>query len=129
MTVERHAALAALEGAPGLVPLGRVVEELRTVKDEAEIDLLRRACAITERRARPRRCGQIAPGRTEREIAVALERAMIDLGASGLAFDTIVASGPNGAIPHHVPGDRAPGARRPGDHRLRRAGAAATTPT
>ena len=32
---------------------------------------------------------------------------MIDLGADGLAFDTIVASGPNGAIPHHSPGDRA----------------------
>jgi Xaa-Pro aminopeptidase len=43
---------------------------------------------------------------TERELAIALERAMTDLGADGLAFDTIVASGPNGAIPHHVPSAR-----------------------
>jgi Xaa-Pro aminopeptidase len=40
MTVERHSALSALDGSPQLVPLGRVVEQLRTVKDEAEIALL-----------------------------------------------------------------------------------------
>jgi Xaa-Pro aminopeptidase len=105
MTVERHAALAALDGAPRLIPLGRAVEELRTVKDEAEIGLLRRACEITGA-ALAAALPVIAPGRTEREIAIAVERAMIDRGASGLAFDTIVASGQNGAIPHHVPGDR-----------------------
>ena len=49
---------------------------------------------------------RLRPGTTEREYAVALERAMIDLGADAVAFDSIVASGPNGAIPHHVPGDR-----------------------
>ncbi|HEX3491627.1 MAG TPA: aminopeptidase P family protein [Streptosporangiaceae bacterium] len=105
MTVERHAALAELAGAPGLVPLGRVVEDLRMVKDEAEIDLLRRACEITSA-ALGEVIGELAPGRTEREIALAVERAMTDRGADGLAFDTIVASGPNGAIPHHVPGSR-----------------------
>ncbi len=40
---------------------------------------------------------------TERQFAVLLERAMTDRGAEGLAFDSIVASGPNGAIPHHSP--------------------------
>jgi Xaa-Pro aminopeptidase len=105
MTVERHAALAELAGAPRLVPLGRVVEDLRMVKDEAEIDLLRRACEITSA-ALGDVIGELAPGRTEREIALAVERAMTDRGADGLAFDTIVASGPNGAIPHHVPGSR-----------------------
>jgi Xaa-Pro aminopeptidase len=105
MTVERHAALAALEGAPRLVPLGRAVEELRTVKDEGEIGLLRRACEITSA-ALADALPVIAPGRTEREVAVAVERAMIDRGATGIAFGTIVASGPNGAIPHHAPGDR-----------------------
>lgn len=105
MTVERHAALAELAGAPRLVPLGRVVEDLRMVKDESEIDLLRRACEITSA-ALGEVIGELAPGRTEREIALAVERAMTDRGADGLAFDTIVASGPNGAIPHHVPGSR-----------------------
>lgn len=106
MTVERHAALAALENGPQLVPFGRVVEELRMIKDETEIELLARACEITGE-AFAAVLGQIVPGRTEREFAVLLERAMIDLGAEGLAFDTIVASGPNGAIPHHSPGARA----------------------
>ncbi|MEO5877838.1 MAG: M24 family metallopeptidase, partial [Streptosporangiaceae bacterium] len=47
------------------------------------------------------------PGMTERQVAVLLERNMIDLGADGIAFDSIVASGPNGAVPHHEPGGRA----------------------
>ena len=106
MTVERHAALAALAGAPNLIPLGHVVESLRMVKDEAEIALLARACAITAE-AFAEIVGEIVPGRTEHDLAVLLERAMIDLGAEAPAFATIVASGPNGAIPHHSPGRRA----------------------
>ena len=43
---------------------------------------------------------------TERDLAVRIERTMADLGAERPAFDTIVASGPNGAIPHHVPSGR-----------------------
>ena len=105
MTVERHADLAALDDGPALVPLGRMVEELRMVKDETEIALLARACAITDE-AFSAALRDVVPGRTEREFAVLLERAMIDLGAEAPAFDTIVASGPNGAIPHHVPADR-----------------------
>jgi len=44
----------------------------------------------------------IRPGLTERQLAAALDRRMVDLGAERPAFDTIVASGPNGAIPHHA---------------------------
>jgi Xaa-Pro aminopeptidase len=106
MTVERHSALSALDGGPRLVPLGRVVEQLRTVKDEAEIALLARACAFTCE-AFADVLSSIVPGRSERALAVLLERAMIDRGAEAVAFDTIVASGPNGAIPHHSPGERA----------------------
>jgi Xaa-Pro aminopeptidase len=105
MTVERHAELAALDDGPVLVPLGRLVEELRMVKDATEIALLARACAITDE-AFSAAMRDIVPGRTEREFAVRLERTMIDLGAEAPAFDSIVASGPNGAIPHHAPGDR-----------------------
>ena len=107
MTVERHHDLASLAGGPALlVPSGRIIEELRMVKDEAEIALLARACSITSE-AFEAVLPQVTAGQTEREFATALERAMVDLGAEALAFDTIVASGPNGAIPHHVPGDRA----------------------
>jgi len=105
MTVERYTALAELESGPRLVPLGHVVEDLRMIKDEGEIELLAKACAITAE-AFAAVLDKIEPGRTERSFAVLLERAMIDLGAEGAAFDTIVASGPNGAIPHHSPGAR-----------------------
>jgi Xaa-Pro aminopeptidase len=109
VTVEAHGRLA--EQAPELVPLGHAVEELRTVKDEGEIALLREACAITDRTF-DAVLPLLRPGATEREIAVAIERIMIDLGADKPAFDSIVASGPNGAVPHHHPGDRPIG---PGD--------------
>jgi Xaa-Pro aminopeptidase len=110
MTVQRHHDLASIEGGPALVPSGRMIEELRRVKDEEEIALIARACAITDE-ALAAVLPAITPGRTEREFAILLERAMIDRGAEAPAFDSIVASGPNGAIPHHVPASRpfAPG--------------------
>jgi Xaa-Pro aminopeptidase len=105
MTVERHAELAAKAGGVKIVPFGRKVEELRTVKDPSEIELLGTACRIT--------CQAVAdvfslirPGLTERQLAAALDARMAELGAERPAFDTIVASGPNGAIPHHAPADR-----------------------
>jgi Xaa-Pro aminopeptidase len=103
MTVERHQALTA--AGLGLVPLGRLVEGLRTVKDEAEIGLLARACQITSESFEAVLDG-IRPGVTERELAISLEREMIDRGAERPAFDTIVASGPNGDTPHHGPAGR-----------------------
>jgi len=105
MTVERHVELAEMPECPQLVPLGHLVEQLRMVKDQTEIELLARACAITCQ-AFAALLKLIVPGRTERDLAIRLERSMIDLGADALAFDSIVASGPNGAIPHHSPGDR-----------------------
>jgi len=105
VTVERHEALAATEGLALLVPLGHAVERLRVTKDEDELALLARACAITGE-AFDRAVTRIRAGMTERELAVLIERAMVDAGAEKPAFDTIVASGPNGAVPHHAPGDR-----------------------
>jgi Xaa-Pro aminopeptidase len=106
VTVERHAALLAATPGATFIPLGRAVEELRVVKDEDEIALLAQACAITSA-AFDDVLPRIRPGLTERDLAVALERAMSDRGAERPAFDTIVASGPNGSIPHHVPASRA----------------------
>jgi Xaa-Pro aminopeptidase len=105
MTVEQRDELAAIGGLD-LRPLGRVVEELRTVKDRAELALLGQACALTGQ-AFDQVAPQIAAGMTERQLAALIERAMIEAGAEKPAFDTIVASGPNGAIPHHEPGGRA----------------------
>jgi Xaa-Pro aminopeptidase len=108
MTVARHGRLAEPGddgGQPRLVPAGGAIDELRIVKDETELELLGRACAITCD-AFSAVLNALRPGVTEREYAIALERAMVDLGAEAPAFETIVASGPNGAIPHHVPDDR-----------------------
>ncbi len=105
VTVEGHAALRDVDGAPELVPLGHAVETLRTVKDDSELALLREACAIGDLALRET-LGRTAPGQTEREVARRLEAAMVELGADGIAFATIVATGPNSAIPHHSPTDR-----------------------
>ncbi|TMR97053.1 M24 family metallopeptidase [Nonomuraea basaltis] len=89
----------------GLVPLGPVVEALRAVKDDGELELLRTACEITDQ-AFADISVQIIPGMTERDLARRLENRMTELGADKPAFDTIVAAGENGAIPHHTPTDR-----------------------
>jgi Xaa-Pro aminopeptidase len=105
MTVERHAELEANSGGVKVVPFGRKIEDLRTVKDPTELELLATACRISMQ-AIADVFAEIRPGVTERRVAAALDRRMVELGAAGPAFETIVASGPNGAIPHHVPADR-----------------------
>ncbi|HEY8480107.1 MAG TPA: aminopeptidase P family protein [Spirillospora sp.] len=104
VTVELHAELREQADLELTAP-GHLVERLRQVKDEEEIALLREACAITDR-AFEAVLPEIRAGVTERAVAVALERAMVDLGAEGPAFASIIASGPNGAVPHHHPGGR-----------------------
>ena len=105
MTVERHAELEAKARGVKVIPFGRKIEELRTVKDPSEIELLGTACRITSQ-AIADVFSLIRPGLTERQLAAALDARMAGLGAERPAFDTIVASGPNGAIPHHAPTDR-----------------------
>ncbi|HEY4463935.1 MAG TPA: aminopeptidase P family protein [Streptosporangiaceae bacterium] len=105
MTVERHRHVAAEAENVTLVSFGRRIEGLRTVKDPAELDLLATACRISAQ-ALADVLPRIRPGLSERALAGALEYRMTELGADKPAFDTIVASGPNGAIPHHVPAER-----------------------
>ncbi|MGH4024105.1 MAG: M24 family metallopeptidase, partial [Pseudonocardiaceae bacterium] len=65
---------------------------------------LRMACAAADRAlAGLVEHGGLAPGRTEREVALDLEARMVGAGASGPSFETIVATGPNSAVPHHRP--------------------------
>ncbi|HWS45501.1 MAG TPA: aminopeptidase P family protein [Acidimicrobiia bacterium] len=94
----------AFEGVE-LVPAGTLVEGLRRVKDAGEVDRIRRACAIADD-AFQELVARLADGVTERAFALELELAMRERGASGNSFDPIIASGPNGSKPHHVPGDR-----------------------
>jgi len=105
MTVERHAEVAARAEGVTTVPFGRKIEELRMVKDSDELELLATACRLSSQ-ALADVLPEIRPGLSERKLASLLDYRMSQLGADGPAFDTIVASGPNGAIPHHAPTDR-----------------------
>jgi len=96
---------ASGRAVPRLVPLERIVEEGRLVKDQTEISTLREAARRLSAVAR-----DILPlaqaGRREREIAADIDAALRRAGFERPAFDTIVASGPNSALPHARPGDR-----------------------
>ncbi len=83
-----------------LVPCEKsYVNALRLVKQPQEIEMLRRAVAITDQTF-AHLCRWIEPGMTEKEIQWEVSRKMVELGADGPAFETIVASGPNGSMPH-----------------------------
>ncbi|MFD1150587.1 M24 family metallopeptidase [Saccharothrix hoggarensis] len=85
-----------------------LVERLRLVKDDAEVEALRMACAAADRAlAGLVEHGGLRPGRTEKDIARELESRMLDHGASGPAFESIVAAGAHSAVPHHRPTDAA----------------------
>lgn len=105
LTVAAFEDAADVVGRARLRPLRGVVEERRVVKDDSEIAVLRRACEITVA-AFERLCAWLAPGLTERDVARRLEDDLRAAGADGIAFPTIVASGPHGARPHHEPGVR-----------------------
>jgi Xaa-Pro aminopeptidase len=89
-----------------LVPIAQAVESLRAVKDDDELATLRTACAVADATFASVLADVLRVGRTEREVARALEDRLRDNGADAPAFDTIVASGPNSAVPHHQPTDR-----------------------
>jgi Xaa-Pro aminopeptidase len=87
-------------------PTNGEVEALRVIKDDHEIALISDACRITTEALTWLLDTHVRLGVTERDLARLLERRFVDLGAEAAAFDTIVASGPNAAIPHHAPTDR-----------------------
>lgn len=105
LSISEARALTRLLDGRSVEPLDGAVEQVRTTKDTGEISTLRAAADLAGR-AFLATLDHIRPGRTEREVATHLERAMVDLGADERSFPSIVASGPNGARPHHRPTDR-----------------------
>jgi Xaa-Pro aminopeptidase len=93
--------------AGGLEPVPRqgLVEQLRAVKEEGELEAIRRSTAVTNR-AFARLALERFSGRTERDLAWTLERFLREEGADAAAFPVIVAGGPTAASPHTEPGDR-----------------------
>ena len=88
-----------------LMETEQIIEKQRTIKDKVEIDNIKKACEITDK------CFKhlldfIKIGMTEKEIAYEIQKYFIANGASGLAFDSIVASGVNSSMPHAVPTDK-----------------------
>ena len=90
---------------PVFVPTNSIIETQRTIKDPNEIRGIKTAIEIADT-AMMKVTSTIHEGQTEKEVAWNLEKTMRELGADGPSFDTIVASGPNGAMPHHRPSDR-----------------------
>ena len=104
VTVDAHDALDEAAEGTELIRAPGLVEQLRAVKDEDEVEALRRACDAADRAlADLVASGGLRPGRTEREVARDLENRMVDHGAAGPSFETIVAAGARSAVPHHRP--------------------------
>ncbi|HET6289919.1 MAG TPA: Xaa-Pro peptidase family protein [Amycolatopsis sp.] len=104
ISVEQHEGLKVRFDRVELVRTPGLVEQLRLVKDEQEIEALRQACAAADRALEDLvSAGGLRPGRTELDVARDLENRMLGHGSTGPSFDTIVAAGVNSAIPHHRP--------------------------
>ena len=93
------------ESAERLRATERLVEDLRAVKDAFELEILAKSAAALTPVAEVA-FATVRPGVAEREVAAAIESALRQAGFERPAFDTIVASGPNAALPHHRAGDR-----------------------
>jgi Xaa-Pro aminopeptidase len=110
LTVSRHAWIAKTlaresQSARELVPTEGIVERARVRKDEYEQTTLREAArrlSVVTRAV----FGSLRAGQTEREVAMAIDWQIRQFGFSRSAFDTIVAGGPNAALPHAHPGER-----------------------
>lgn len=104
VTVQQAQELPKIDGL-SWHPLNQPIEPMRMVKTKEEIKTIQAAAAITDAAM-----GQlprfVTPGISEAELAWRLESTMRELGASGMAFDPIVAFGSNSARPHHSPGER-----------------------
>ncbi|KPI00546.1 peptidase M24 [Actinobacteria bacterium OK074] len=105
LTVARHRAIRSVAPRLRLADLGGAVEQQRVVKDEEEIAFLRIAAEIADQ-ALGELLESILVGRTERHLALELERRLVDHGADGPALPTSVATGPNSGRRGHLPTDR-----------------------
>jgi len=98
--------LNGLESPPRLVPVNGMVESLRTIKEPEEIELITRAVEISDNAIKYIE-EIVHPGMSEKEVAWEIERFMRENGSQTVPFDIIVASGPNSALPHAKPSQRA----------------------
>lgn len=105
VTYEQYKRLKQKYRINNMVETEGIIEKQRMIKDEEEIENIKKACQITDE------CFEylltfIKEGMTEKEIALEIEMFFKRHGAEGVSFDPIVASGPNSSIPHWKPGER-----------------------
>ncbi len=105
MTVMQRQRVAKAVGAKKLKSINGWLSEQRSIKDEYEIKLIRKAIRIQER-ALQATMEEIEPGMTERQLAGVLEYNMKWLGADNPAFSTIVGAGPNSSLCHYTPDNK-----------------------
>jgi len=87
------------------VPTEEMVESLRAIKDDGELELITRAVELADA-AFEEIAPKICPGMKEKEVAWEIERFLREKGSESVPFDLIVASGPNSALPHATPSER-----------------------
>jgi Xaa-Pro aminopeptidase len=98
-------ALSQIQEGPQLVPTEGLVESLRAVKEEEELRLISKAIELNDA-AFEQVSQSLRPRMTEKEVAWELERYIRENGGESIAFELIVASGPNSALPHARPSER-----------------------
>ncbi len=98
--------------APELVPAPPIVEKLRAVKDPAELEMLQCVIDMGDQTMQ-RVTGTLDAGMTEREVSRAILATILELGGEGVSFESIVAAGPRGALPHASPTDARIGDAQP----------------
>jgi Xaa-Pro aminopeptidase len=105
----RNALLVEGRALARLVPVPKMLEEVRAAKAPEELAIIERAVLLTDAAFNHVFKAVAAPGAatvTEAQVAWQLERYMREHGGEGTAFNVAVAAGPNSAVPHHQSGDR-----------------------
>lgn len=105
VTYEQYKKLKQRYRINNMVETEGIIEKQRMIKDEEEIENIKKSCEITDN------CFDylltfIKEGMTEKQVALEIEMFFKTHGAEGVSFDPIVASGPNSSIPHWKPGER-----------------------
>ena len=88
-----------------MIPVSSMIERYRAIKSADEIQKIHKSVKLNEQ-VFQEAYADLRPGQTEKEVALEIEAAMLRRGAEAPAFPTIVAAGPNAAMPHAIPTDR-----------------------
>lgn len=105
VTYEQYKRLKQKYRINNMVETEGIIEKQRMIKDEEEIEKIKKACEITDNCFK-HLLEYIKEGMTEKEVALEIEMFFKTNGADGVSFDPIVASGENSSIPHWIPSNR-----------------------